>query len=121
MVDFAGKLRDKGCAGISVTVDIYHVSRRERSIHNKLVRDWCNANGIPRDTKGELAYKANEIVWTSGDFPEPRSFPTPTWDTLQQLREAASGLPVIVKGILTAEDTERAVKHGLSGVIVSNH
>ena len=121
MAEFAGKLRDKGCSGISVTVDIYHVSHRERSIHNKLVRSWCNANGIPRDAKGELAYKADEIVWTAGDFPQPRPLPTPTWDTLQQLREAASGMPVIVKGILTAEDTARAVQHGLSGVIVSNH
>jgi 4-hydroxymandelate oxidase len=121
MVDFAATLRDKGCTGISVTADIYHVSHRERSIHNKLVRGWCNANGIPRDAKGEVAYRADEIVWTSGDFPPPRPFPTPTWDTLQRLRDASGGLPVIVKGILTAEDTGRAVQHGLSGVIVSNH
>ncbi len=121
MVEFASKLQDKGCTGISVTADIYHVSHRERSIHNNFVRSWCAANGIPRDAKGELAYKADDIVWTSGDFPAPRSFPTPTWDTLQRLHEAARGMPVLVKGILTAEDTERAVKHGLSGVIVSNH
>jgi len=121
MADFAAKLRDKGCTGVSVTVDIYYVSHRERSIHNKLVRSWCNVNGIPRDARGELAYKGDEVVLTSGDFPPPRPFPTPTWDTLQRLREAANGMPVIVKGILTAEDTERAVKHGLSGVIVSNH
>ncbi len=121
MAGFAGKLRDKGCTGISVTVDIYHVSHRERSIHNQLVRSWCSANGIPRDTKGKLAYKGDDMVWTSGDFPPPRPFPTPAWDTLQRLHEAASGMPVIVKGILTAEDTERAVTNGLSGVIVSNH
>jgi len=121
MVDFARKLQDKDCTGISVTVDIYHVSRRERSIHNKLSRSWCDSGGIPRDAKGELKHKPDEIVWTSGDFPAPRPFPTPVWDTVQRLREAASGMPVIVKGILTAEDTERAVKHGLSGVIVSNH
>src|SRR5688572_5392869 len=36
MVDFVERLEDKGCGGISVTVDIYHVSRRERSIRNKL-------------------------------------------------------------------------------------
>ena len=121
MVDFVKKLQDKGCAGISVTVDIYRVSRRERSIHNKLSRSWCDSGGIPRDAKGELEHKADEIVWTSGDFPAAHPFPTPLWDTVQRLREAASGMPVIVKGILTAEDTERAVKHGLSGVIVSNH
>src|SRR5437763_4264485 len=32
-----------------------------------------------------------------------------------------SKIPVVVKGVLTAEDTERAVKYGLSGVVVSNH
>ena len=32
-----------------------------------------------------------------------------------------SGLPVLVKGILTAEDAELAVEHGAAGVIVSNH
>jgi len=52
--------------------------------------------------------------------PKPRPFPTPTWETLQRLREA-SKLPVVVKGVLTAEDTELTVKNGLSGVIVSNH
>jgi isopentenyl diphosphate isomerase/L-lactate dehydrogenase-like FMN-dependent dehydrogenase len=121
MVDFAEKLQDRGCTGISVTVDIYHVSHRERSIHNKLSRNWCQANGIPRDSAGNVAYKGSEIVWTSGDFPAARPFPTPTWDTLQRLREAAGGMPVIVKGVMTSEDTERAVKYGLSGVIVSNH
>src|SRR4051794_29056629 len=121
MVNFTERLQDKGCTGISVTVDIYHISHRERSIRNKLVRNWCNSGGISRDAKGDLMYKADEIVWTSGDFPAPRPFPTPTWDTLRQLRDAAGDMPVIVKGILTAEDTELAVKHGLSGVIVSNH
>ncbi|HLJ15806.1 MAG TPA: alpha-hydroxy acid oxidase [Bryobacteraceae bacterium] len=120
MVNFAEKLQDQGCTGISVTVDIYEVSHRERSIHNGLVRNWCQGKGIPRNAAGELIYKPDDIVWTAGDFPAPRPFPTPTWDTLQRLRESSS-LPVIVKGIMTAEDTERAVKCGLSGVIVSNH
>ena len=42
MKNFAERLEDRGCSGISVTVDIYHVSHRERSVHNKLVRSWCN-------------------------------------------------------------------------------
>ena len=120
MVNFAEKLADQGCSGISVTVDIYHVSHRERSIHNGLVRSWCNAGGIPRDAAGKLAYKPNDVVWTAGDAPASRPFPTPTWDTLRQLRDLTD-LPVIVKGVMTAEDTERARQHGLSGVVVSNH
>jgi isopentenyl diphosphate isomerase/L-lactate dehydrogenase-like FMN-dependent dehydrogenase len=120
MVDYAEKLEDQGCSGISVTVDIYHVSHRERSIQNGFVRNWCQGKGIVRNEKGELAYRPDDVLWTTGDMPRPRPFPTPKWDTLQRLREA-SKLPVIVKGVMTAEDTELAVKNGMSGVIVSNH
>jgi isopentenyl diphosphate isomerase/L-lactate dehydrogenase-like FMN-dependent dehydrogenase len=120
MANFTAKLKDQGCTGISVTVDIYHVSHRERSVRNRLVRTWCNANGIPRNAKGEIVYKPDDIVWTTGDYPAPRRSPTPTWDTLQRLREATD-LPVIVKGVMTSEDTSRAVKYGMSGVVVSNH
>jgi 4-hydroxymandelate oxidase len=120
MSEFASRLEDEGCSAISVTVDIYVVSHRERSIHNGLVRSWCQMRGVPRNEKGELLYRPDDVLWTAGDPPQPRPFPTPTWETLQQLREV-SKIPVVVKGVMTAEDTERAVKNGLSGVIVSNH
>lgn len=120
MADFASRLEDQGCSAISVTVDIYVVSHRERSMHNGLVRSWCQMRGIPRNDKGQLIYKPDDVLWTAGDVPQPRPFPTPTWETLQQMREV-SKIPVVVKGVMTAEDTELAVKHGLSGVIVSNH
>jgi 4-hydroxymandelate oxidase len=120
MADFAEKLEDQGCSGISVTVDIYVVSHRERSMHNGLVRNWCQVKGVPRNEKGEVTYKPEDVLWTAGDAPAARAFPTPTWDTLQRLREV-SKLPVVVKGIMSSEDAERAVKHGMSGIIVSNH
>jgi isopentenyl diphosphate isomerase/L-lactate dehydrogenase-like FMN-dependent dehydrogenase len=120
MVDFTKRLEDEGCSGVSVTVDIYHVSHRERSIHNGLVRSWCQGRGIPRNERADLVYERDDVLWTAGDPPTPRRFPTPKWDTLQRLKEA-SKLPVIVKGIMTSEDTELAVKNGISGIIVSNH
>ena len=43
-----------------------------------------------------------------------------TWDRLAALC-AARTLPVLVKGVLRADDAERAVASGASGVIVSNH
>src|SRR5207247_7685526 len=46
--------------------------------------------------------------------------PTLTWRDVEQLAEASS-VPVLVKGILTAEDARLAVDHGAAGVIVSNH
>jgi isopentenyl diphosphate isomerase/L-lactate dehydrogenase-like FMN-dependent dehydrogenase len=42
------------------------------------------------------------------------------WSDLEQLA-AESSLPVLVKGLLTAEDAELAVAHGAAGVVVSNH
>jgi lactate 2-monooxygenase len=42
------------------------------------------------------------------------------WDDLAFLRELTS-LPLLVKGVLTAEDAERALAAGVDGLIVSNH
>jgi isopentenyl diphosphate isomerase/L-lactate dehydrogenase-like FMN-dependent dehydrogenase len=42
------------------------------------------------------------------------------WSDLEELA-SESDLPVLVKGLLTAEDAELAVAHGAAGVIVSNH
>lgn len=118
MQNFVEKLEDMGCGAICFTVDIMHVSNRERSIHNKFVRRWCDS-GIPRDASGNLIYKDGDAAWASGEFPS-RPFPTPTWETVQQLRELTK-LPIVLKGILTAEDTARAVQTGMSAVVVSNH
>src|SRR5205085_6616944 len=46
--------------------------------------------------------------------------PSLAWDDVERFA-AASGLPLIVKGILTGEDAERAAEHGAAGVVVSNH
>ncbi|PIA13649.1 hydroxyacid oxidase 1-like protein [Coemansia reversa NRRL 1564] len=35
--------------------------------------------------------------------------------------KSITSMPIIVKGILTAEDTRLAIEHGCAGVIVSNH
>jgi L-lactate dehydrogenase (cytochrome) len=43
-----------------------------------------------------------------------------SWADLKWIREIWKG-PVVIKGILTAEDGERAVDEGAAGVMVSNH
>jgi isopentenyl diphosphate isomerase/L-lactate dehydrogenase-like FMN-dependent dehydrogenase len=47
--------------------------------------------------------------------------PAISWDDLPWIREQAPGLPLLLKGILTAEDTLLAVQAGVDGIIVSNH
>ena len=46
--------------------------------------------------------------------------PAVEWGDLEEL-VSDSNLPVLVKGIVTAEDATLAVEHGAAGVIVSNH
>jgi 4-hydroxymandelate oxidase len=47
--------------------------------------------------------------------------PELSWDDLAWIKERAPGLPVAVKGLLTAEDAELAVQAGADAVVVSNH
>jgi isopentenyl diphosphate isomerase/L-lactate dehydrogenase-like FMN-dependent dehydrogenase len=42
------------------------------------------------------------------------------WDYVTELRERW-GVPVVVKGLVTAEDADLACQYGASGVVVSNH
>jgi len=44
----------------------------------------------------------------------------PRWHDLAWLR-SLTNLPVLAKGIMTAEDARRAVQEGVDGIIVSNH
>nr|XP_037272784.1 hydroxyacid oxidase 1-like [Rhipicephalus microplus] len=46
--------------------------------------------------------------------------PSATWDDIEWLR-SLSKLPVVVKGVLTAEAALAAHRHGAAAVIVSNH
>ena len=114
---FVKQLEDQGCSGICFTLDIMYVSHRERNIRNKFDRGW-GETGIPkRDARGRLPRPKNPE--RAGIYPS-RPFPTPTWETVRELRSMTK-LPIVLKGILRAEDAELAVESGVSGVIVSNH
>jgi 4-hydroxymandelate oxidase len=117
MRSFVKRLEGMGCSGICFTVDIMHVSHRERDMRNQLERAWCETGIPPRDSNGRVPVAKNP--WRAGIYPE-RPRPTPTWETLSELCSATK-LPVIVKGIMTAEDGDRCVKHGAKAVVVSNH
>ena len=43
-----------------------------------------------------------------------------TWDDLKWIRKEWPG-PIVVKGVMIAQDAKRAVEEGAAGVIVSNH
>jgi isopentenyl diphosphate isomerase/L-lactate dehydrogenase-like FMN-dependent dehydrogenase len=45
---------------------------------------------------------------------------TVTWSDLRWIREAWSG-PIVIKGVLTADDARRSIDEGASAIVVSNH
>lgn len=117
MKAFLKRLDEQGASGICFTTDIMHVSHRDRNIHNKFERRWCEIGVPKRDADGKLPKSNNPE--RAGVYPE-RPFPTPTWESVKELR-SLTRLPIVLKGILTKEDAERSVEAGVSGVIVSNH
>lgn len=94
-----------GYRAIVLTVDLPRLGNRERDVRNKIdaFTPFHEGNFVDVDREAE----------DDGMVPL-------TWDTLAWLRKITS-LPVLVKGILTAEDAELAVQHGVAGIIVSNH
>ncbi|MEA2408843.1 MAG: lactate 2-monooxygenase [Thermoleophilaceae bacterium] len=53
-------------------------------------------------------------------FVQIYSRPSLSWDDLPFLRERTK-LPIVLKGILHADDARRAVDEGIDGIVVSNH
>ena len=73
-------------------------------------------NGLRhRDTR-------NGFVMPIGVHPAGMVYdPDLRWDDLEWIRKRAPGLPIIVKGLLAAEDARLALEHGADGIVVSNH
>ena len=46
--------------------------------------------------------------------------PSLNWEVIDWVCKETH-LPVILKGILTSEDAKEALKHGVKGIVVSNH
>ena len=48
------------------------------------------------------------------------SRPAANWDIVDQMRKGIN-VPVLIKGIMTPEEAEAAVKRGVQGIVVSNY
>jgi glycolate oxidase len=94
--EIIGRVKAAGYAGLALTVDVAHYSRRERPM---LTRYQPPSRRAAPSRSFQAAL---------------------TWDTMERIREMA-GLPFMVKGIQTAEDAEIAVARGVDVLWVSNH
>lgn len=109
-----------GCTAIVLTVDSPHLGRRERDVRNcfRLPEGLCLANlstaglsDFPKDAGGDSGLAAYIASLYDTAL---------TWSDLKWLKSITK-LPVLVKGILRADDARRAIKYGAEGIIVSNH
>lgn len=102
----AGLVRRAEAAGyqaIVLTVDLPVQGNRER----------MKRHGLPIPPPPMVAANFVDVVRSGGRV-------SVTWETVDWLRSITS-LPILLKGILTAEDALLALEHGVSGIIVSNH
>ena len=91
--DMLDRAKAAGYRALCVTVDRAYYSRRERDLISRLpVREGGNVN-----------FQASL-----------------TWDDMVWMKQRM-GVPLILKGIATAEDARLAVEHGTDLVYVSNH
>jgi len=71
--------------------------------------------GNMRSILGDHQPLSDFMAWMRNNFD-----PSVTWDNLRYLRENWSG-KLLIKGIMEPEDALLAAKHGVDGIIVSNH
>jgi 4-hydroxymandelate oxidase len=100
-----------GCTAVVVTVD-QQSSYYERTQQNANLGGTARGRGRGRGgaaaPRGAARYRISTgRLWY-------------TWEMFDQIR-AMVKVPVLIKGILTAEDARLAVEHGAAGIIVSNH
>jgi 4-hydroxymandelate oxidase len=108
-----------GYQALCLTVDAPHSRGRERDVRNQFALPpgvaLANFTGpemqtMPKEEDGSAlsTYVANTIDAAL------------TWKDIAWFRSIAQ-MPLLIKGILTAEDARLAVEHGVDGIIVSNH
>ncbi|XP_015113733.1 hydroxyacid oxidase 1 [Diachasma alloeum] len=108
-----------GFRALVLTVDTPFFGTRRADVRNRFV--------LPRHLKlanfeGRLSRKINESSGGSGlnEYVTNLFDDSLEWRDLHWLKSVTQ-LPIVLKGILTAEDAILAVENGASGVVVSNH
>ena len=98
-----------GYRALVITVDLPVLGRRERDVRSGFelpALPHIDAAGDERDSR-------------YGNLEDQRDIGL-TWRSIDEIRSWSS-LPVIVKGILSAEDARIAAEAGLAGIVVSTH
>ena len=113
-----------GCTALVVTLDTTLLGWRTRDL-DLGYSPFLEGKGIAQYTsdpvfQSMLAGKTSDPFAAAILFNMLFSNPTITWDRLEFLRRTTH-LPIVLKGINHPDDAELAIRHGMDGVVVSNH
>jgi isopentenyl diphosphate isomerase/L-lactate dehydrogenase-like FMN-dependent dehydrogenase len=117
-----------GCPAIVFTVDLLGGSNRETMQRAAQAdsRDCsaCHTGGRPAPgvtgLVGNVDNRRKPMLAAFEPGPPIPEVGTPTWEFVKRLRDATT-MKVLLKGIVTREDAELAMEHGVDGLFVSNH
>ena len=109
-VETAKRSEGAGASALCVTVDYPYTGARDRPSRDQWDPEWARSRvyGTPEFRVGFQAGMLDPYT------------PNLTWEWMKWVRPATK-LPIVIKGILTAEDARLAVEHGAQAIIVSNH
>jgi L-lactate dehydrogenase (cytochrome) len=104
----------QGIRAIFVTVDAPQLGRREKDMRMKFAEEAPDEQR-GEDDKGEVD-RSQGAARTISQFIDPAL----CWKDIDWLRSVTK-LPLILKGVQTAEDAILAAERGLEGIVCSNH
>jgi 4-hydroxymandelate oxidase len=117
-----------GCPAVVFTVDLLGGSNRETLLRAEQADTRtcsnCHMGGKPAPgISGQVDDRDNRRKPALATFAPGDPIPevgTPSWDFVKRLRDSTS-MKVLIKGIVTHEDADLAMDHGVNGLFISNH
>lgn len=101
------------------TVDHQDMANNETQYRGRRLDDRecsaCHEKGFSGYVRGKPAFDGLDTSKVTALYA-----PNFTWDYVKRLKDATR-MKLVLKGIVTREDAEIAVAHGVDGIVVSNH
>lgn len=113
--ELVARAEKSGYRAIVLTVDAPVLGPRDRQTRDGV----AIRSTVPIGNGAHVVPPARTAEFRGGTYEFPADA-SATWEILDELR-ALTRLPIVVKGLLTAEDARRAVDGGARAVVVSNH
>ncbi len=135
------RAKASGYKALLVTVDSVNAGRRERDARNRFAHEvtltpsvvldglmhpdwlfsvWVGGGGMPKMPNVAEFLPPGANAAAMAEFTRSRRNPMLSWDDMAFLKREWGG-PMLIKGVLTAEDARLAREAGADGVVVSNH